>query len=743
MKKTLLFTLASTFCTALFSQQNYLDNYLSGNVTYTNIAGTTQQISLPRDLDFKPGTNELWICNKGTSGSTNIIIFNAGLPGQTSIYRKDSNSSHFWNFGSAFAFGEDGTFGTIGESTNGGNLFAGPSLWTGDTAIFAKIFQGTQGMLGSHLDMLHQSPNGMGMAYDNAWSYWLFDGHNGNICKYDFSTHHGPGNTGHGNGKIWRYSDVTVSRVPNVPSHMVIDKANNWLYFIGGSDKSLKRLKTTSGTNSGNLTAYQNNEPLAGYYNMTGATVETIETFATQPCGVDYYNNRLIVSDYTNGNITIYNTTTTPLTKLGTIATGQAGIMGVKVGPDGKIWFVNYTTNTVVKMNPANPSADDAGIINITSPVTTDFESDYYGLKADVCASSITPVVTLINNGSSTLTSVTISAKIDYGTPIPFNWTGSLASGAATSVTLPAIAVTGGGHKLTVTTSSPNGNTDPNPANDSKGASFRQEQYASFPFSEGFTNATFPPAGWDYISIDNPLAYMSRNGSVGGFGSSTGCVKMDVYATPYSNFGQIDYLMTPAIDLTNAPASGTVLEFAVAYRQVDNTTTDGLKVLASKDCGSTWTTVYNKSGSTLATGSLLSTAFTPSASDWRKETVSMTPYVGQNVILAFATTCDFGNNIYFDDINLTNPAVGINENTIDLNISVYPNPAQQFITLSGDNLKNSRIAVYSLMGTQQQNTQISNSTSPTLDLSEFQNGIYFIHISTDHGTSVKKIVVSR
>ncbi|TAL57135.1 MAG: hypothetical protein EPN85_14515, partial [Bacteroidetes bacterium] len=697
MKKTLFIVIGFFFRLTLFSQQNYLDNYLTGTVTYTNIAGSAQQISLPRDLDFKPGTNELWVCNKGTSGTTNIIIFNAGLPGQTSVYRKDSDASHFWNYGSAFAFGEDGTFGTIGESTNGGDLFAGPSLWTGDTAIFAKVFQGTSGMLGSHLDMLHQSPNGMGMAYDNAWTYWLFDGQNGNICKYDFSTHHGPGNTGHGNGKIWRYTDVTVSRVPNVASHMVMDKANEWLYFVGGSNKTLKRLKTTSGTNSGNLSA--TSEPLAGYYNMTGATVETIETFTTQPSGVDFYNNRLIISDYTNGNIIIYNTTTTPLTKLGTITTGQSGIMGVKVGPDGKIWFVNYTANTVVRMDPAAPSADDAGIINITSPITTDFESDYYGLKADVCGSSITPVVTLKNNGSNALTAVTINAKIDNGTPVPFSWTGSLASGATTSVTLPAIAVTGGGHKLTVSTASPNGNTDPNLANDSKGGSFRSEQLATFPFSEGFTSTTFPPDGWDYISIDNPLAYMSRNGTVGGFGNSAGCVKMEVFATPYSNFGQVDYLMTPQIDLTTAPSSGTVLEFSMAYRQYDSGTNETLKVLVSANCGGTWTTIYNKSGSTLSTGTATTSAFTPTAAQWRKESVSLTPYVGQSVIFAFATTCDFGNNIYFDDIVVTNPAVGISENTSGLPISMYPNPAHQFVTLSGTDLNNSNVSVYSLMGT--------------------------------------------
>ncbi|KAF0191907.1 MAG: hypothetical protein FD166_3755, partial [Bacteroidetes bacterium] len=300
-----------------------------------------------------------------------------------------------------------------------------------------------------------------------------------------------------------------------------------------------------------------------------------------------------------------------------------------------------------------------------------------------------------------------------------------------------------GGHKLTVYTSSPNGNSDPNTANDSKAASFRSEQYAGFPFFEGFTAATFPPAGWDYISIDNPLAFMSRNGTVGGFGNSTGCAKMDVFSTPYSNFGQVDYLMSPNIDLTTAPATGTELTFSVAYRQYDAGTTEALKVLLSTNCGSTWTTIYNKSGSTLSTVSgYATTAFTPTASQWRKETVSLSPYVGQNVILAFATTCDFGNNIYFDDITLTNPTIGINENSQELSVSIYPNPASEFVTVSGE-LNNSAISVYSMMGTEVANIRNNGSTTIDINISEYPSGIYFVQVKTETGTAVRKIVVSR
>ena len=67
-----------------------------------------------------------------------------------------------------------------------------------------------------------------------------------NICKYDFVDDHGPGYNDHSAGKVFRYTGVSVTRVPNVPSHLVVDKVNKWLYFTDGANKSLKRLKTNS-----------------------------------------------------------------------------------------------------------------------------------------------------------------------------------------------------------------------------------------------------------------------------------------------------------------------------------------------------------------------------------------------------------------------------------------------------------------------------------------------------------------
>ncbi|TAL59745.1 MAG: T9SS type A sorting domain-containing protein [Bacteroidetes bacterium] len=58
-------------------------------------------------------------------------------------------------------------------------------------------------------------------------------------------------------------------------------------------------------------------------------------------------------------------------------------------------------------------------------------------------------------------------------------------------------------------------------------------------------------------------------------------------------------------------------------------------------------------------------------------------------------------------------------------------------------MNNSNVSVYSLMGTPLTNIQNNNSSDLNIDFSDYSNGVYFVHIKTDAGTAVRKIVVSK
>ena len=103
---------------------------------------------------------------------------------------------------------------------------------------------------------------------------------------------------------------------------------------------------------------------------------------------------------------------------------------------------------------------NDIGIINVLNPEGTN------------CQGPITPQVTLANYGSSTLTAATIHSNIDGVGNTLYNWTGSLAPGASTTVTLASITPTTGAHTFYAWTTNPNGTADQNTANDQSTGAF-------------------------------------------------------------------------------------------------------------------------------------------------------------------------------------------------------------------------------------------------------------------------------
>lgn len=730
--------------------QNFIDKYLSDPLTYSTIGNSSNSINKPRDLDFKPYTNELWVVNYGNTQGGNVVIFyNAGQTNQTSQYRKDSHTSHFMIYPSALAFSSNGEWGSTGEIKNTASpnsTFMGPSLWSGDTNITAKIFQNNwvNGYpLGSHLDMLHQSPFAMGIASDTLKIFWVYDGYNSNICKYDFNIDHSPGYDNHSAGKIWRYSDVSVLRAPGIPSHMVLDKSSKWLYFVDAGNKQVRRINTSTGTIVGNLTAP--NEALTLYKNVTGVTQQTVDTYTSQPSGIDYFDNRLIVSDNATGDIYIYNTAPSTPTLMGTISTGQPGIMGVKIGYDGKIWFVNYTQNTVVRIDPL-PALSDASVAEIIYPSTENTEINFYSPTFNDCSGSLAPVIRIKNAGSANLTSTVIKYKIDNGSPVSYTWTGNLSAGSTGTVSLPSSSLSDGKHKVIVYTEMPNNTADQNSLNDRREGAFRSRAMVmNLPFQEDFSATMFPPAGWSYAGY-NKFCYMSRDGSVGGFGQSAGALKMDNFTGADNITGQKDYFLSPRIDFTTA-SEITYLTFDVAYARRNAASSDNLEVSISTDCGNSWTSLYSKSGNILSTAADVASAYSPAPEEWRTDSIDLGAYKNQpEVMLLFTTNSNWGNNLYLDNMNIISySTVGINKQQNLTGITIYPNPSSGKIRIEGLNSTgvSTDISVINVLGQEVLNQSISNEQSTTIDLSEYSQGTYFVNISSGGNHTFKKLIISK
>lgn len=73
----------------------------------------------------------------------------------------------------------------------------------------------------------------------------------------------------------------------------------------------------------------------------------------------------------------------------------------------------------------------------------------------------------------------------------------------------------------------------------------------------------------------------------------------------------------------------------------------------------------------------------------------------------------------------------------EVSVSVYPNPATDYILISGDDLR--RAEIYSLGGVLQIDTKLA-SFSSSIDVRHLVKGFYFIKVTTGNGEAVKKII---
>ncbi len=331
------------------------------SVALTEVAGEAAGLKTPRDLAFNPlRPDELWVLNLGDEST--VIIHDASTEGRTAERRKDGYALHFMAKPSAIDFGAadttiglPGTFATTGESRNtyddtkAANDFMGPALWSSDLSIFAK--ENPNG-LGSHLDMLHNSPLGMGIAHQEANIYWVFSGLSNSLVKYDFKRDNGVGNDDHSDGESYQYATGQVKYSQGVPSHLFFHASDAMLYVADTGNSRVARLDTTAGTKGKTLPS---KEPMAVHVQMNGTSLVDIVSAGSgllqQPSGIEMRNEFIYVSDNATSRITAFTLAGEQVNYLDT-GLPSGSLAGMNFGPDGKLYLVDMIGHRVLRIDP-------------------------------------------------------------------------------------------------------------------------------------------------------------------------------------------------------------------------------------------------------------------------------------------------------------------------------------------------------------------------------------------------------
>ncbi len=78
--------------------------------------------------------------------------------------------------------------------------------------------------------------------------------------------------------------------------------------------------------------------------------------------------------------------------------------------------------------------------------------------------------------------------------------------------------------------------------------------------------------------------------------------------------------------------------------------------------------------------------------------------------------------------------LSLSDNNLSNTITLFPNPAQDFIEVSSsDNV--TEIALYNILG-----TEVMATNSTVINISNLANGIYLAHITTPSGVTTKKVI---
>ncbi|MBN4050174.1 hypothetical protein JYT28_00300 [Desulfobulbus sp. AH-315-M07] len=320
--------------------------HTANSVQIATIANSADGLNEPRDVAFHPTrSGELWVVNRADDSMTVLVGASSGSPTPKNFW--DSSGGHFMAEPSALAFGSNGNLATIHESdtaTQGGTPgdFMGPTMWTSNLSVFDAGHYG-------HLDMLHNSPNGMGIAWETGNTYWVFDGYHSSITRYEFNGDHGPGGSDHSDGEIARYVEGKVKRSANVPSHMELSGTS--LYIADTGNSRVAVLDITSGSDGSGISP---NYDGVYQYAVNSASLTTLIEGASiglsKPSGLALHGGYLFVSDNATGTIHGF---TMEGAHVDYLETGRpaGSLMGIAFDEAGRLYVADGLADEVLQIS--------------------------------------------------------------------------------------------------------------------------------------------------------------------------------------------------------------------------------------------------------------------------------------------------------------------------------------------------------------------------------------------------------
>jgi hypothetical protein len=366
-----------------------------------------------------------------------------------------------------------------------------------------------------------------------------------------------------------------------------------------------------------------------------------------------------------------------------------------------------------------------------TTPVAYCSPLSWNAGNVNVSSSATSGTFTLTNGGVGTLTCSGItglSAPMTC-TLVPANV--NLAGGANTTFTFSYNPTVTGPCNETVVIATNGGNITI--SLNGNGTSCNNA-ITSYPWTESFEDASFPPACWTKANPDGGTGWdMITSGTtpIPGFNGGT-------MSTPTGGGNQAAYveyetggassndqwLITPKFTMAaNKDLSFWVYWFGTYQDHLD------VKVSTTDNATASFTSTIL----TLDSNSLDQNA-------WKQVSASLASYSTQNIYLAFnehvADNYTDGAFLAIDLVKV-DVASGISDNKTDSPVSIFPNPAKDILHIAANNIKS--VVIYNIMGAQ----VAAYGNVHTINVSDLSVGSYIVKVITDSKAVTQKIDITR
>ena len=353
---------------------------------------------------------------------------------------------------------------------------------------------------------------------------------------------------------------------------------------------------------------------------------------------------------------------------------------------DSVFWFTGMIGNT------ANTWSTSVSSFYLRNNPQTDAKLSgivYPNACEPICASSFQPKISIRNNGTDVLKSIRITVLLNDNKISEELWTGNLAYTEEAMLTLKTLTIPAGKSALKIMIDQPNAKADEMPGNDSANIAVELQPTQAMPIVETAESGTMPPIGW---------SFQSNGSSTLGWKNTNKASYEGSRSLVFDNFnndekGKIADLLTPRIN--TGIYDSLSMEFMLAAALYDAINLDTLEVMVSPDCGKSFNSVYKKWGNALSTKSgFTATEFIPVKSEWKKESIDLSRFKGNDIQIRIRGTNQYGNNIYLDNINITGfnfPSADVKLDSIDTPPLVGCDPSivpiARFTSLGKDTLK--------------------------------------------------------